>query len=283
MRKRLEYDLEQLDKNPIDHKGSVHRNYIGGEFGTYVCYLNFEETPARGVLKDYTVAVTIKISAEYPYSPPEFYCHQPGFTHPNIDSSTHQAMFSFIDKKNWKPTFELKQAVFGFEMILLFPENLYASVRGFELFRAFLEGDSRLRENLREEEEARVKHNQQLEKDKVLQIERAHLRKAIDEESMGSFETQEESIEGSMQIEEEFPCQNTQTADGLPAMALSKRIPIEQEGFWGFSPSQPSLESSLPSWLFLKKPILEFGSKTGQNMHTDENRLIKQNRRVKIN
>lgn len=138
MRRRVETDLEELLRDPIDHRDQVDRRFVGANLGNQCAYLNFIEIPQIGLFANSHIAITILIKLDYPYAPPQVFCLEPSFNHPNKDPASGQIMFSMVDPKLWKPTFELKQIICALEMILITPEVNYTSLRSFASFSGLL-------------------------------------------------------------------------------------------------------------------------------------------------
>lgn len=134
MRRRVETDLEELLRDPIDHRDRVERQFVGANLGNQCAYLNFIEVPQIGLFAHAHIAITILIKLDYPYTPPQVFCFDSSFYHPNKDPVSGQIMFSMVDPKLWKPTFELKQIICALEMILITPEINYTSLRSFTAF-----------------------------------------------------------------------------------------------------------------------------------------------------
>ena len=139
MRRRIEVDLEELFKDPMEHKERVTRTFIGANMGVHCAFLCFIERPMVGPFAHQEIEISIVIKDNYPYEPPQIYSHSQGFPHPNKDPVSNRMMFSFVDPKYWKPIFELKQVVCGLEMILIIPEILYTSLRSMEGFSGRLQ------------------------------------------------------------------------------------------------------------------------------------------------
>lgn len=139
MKSRLEKDLEDMAKDDSQHTDLVQRHFLGVDVGNQNAFVNFALTIFCGPFSGCRVNMTIKVDADYPYTPPEVYCHDSDFLHPNMDMNTRQLMFSLVSQQHWKPTFELKQVVCGIEMIMITPETAYASVRSTMAFRHALD------------------------------------------------------------------------------------------------------------------------------------------------
>ena len=134
MRRRIENDLMEVNKDPMEHPDRIKRKYLGGDLGINCAFLNFLETPLIGYLSGVSTIITIKITSDYPYQPPSVYSHDDTLKHPNKDPGTNQFMYSFIDPKYWKPTFELKQVLCGLEMVLITPELGYSTLKSLSQF-----------------------------------------------------------------------------------------------------------------------------------------------------
>lgn len=138
MKARLERDLQALEEETSQHEHLVERRLVGVEVGNLCAFVNFQLWVNCGPFAGCRLNVVLKTGANYPYDPPQVFCHDKGFFHPNQDLVTNQMMFSLVDQKFWKPTFELAQVLCGVEMILLEPEPGYATVRGAAVYAAAL-------------------------------------------------------------------------------------------------------------------------------------------------
>lgn len=138
MKARLHKDLEDLEDETSQHQHLIQRRLIGVEVGNQFAFISFQLLISCGPFEGCRLNISLKIGSDYPYSPPQVYCHDKGFFHPNKDISSNQIMFSMVDPKFWKPTFELSQVLCGIEMILLSPEPSYSSLRANEIYNAAL-------------------------------------------------------------------------------------------------------------------------------------------------
>lgn len=138
MKARLEKDLLDLEDESSQHQVLIQRKLIGVEIGNQCAFISFQFWISCGPFQGCRLNVALKIDVDYPYLPPQVFCHDPGFFHPNKDICTNQILFSLIDPKFWKPTFELKQVLCGIEMILISPEPGYSSLRGNEIYNSAL-------------------------------------------------------------------------------------------------------------------------------------------------
>lgn len=139
MKARLEKDMIELEEETSQNQHLIQRRLLGVEIGNQCAFINFQLCISCGPFDGSRLSVVLKIGSDYPYYPPQVYCHDKGFFHPNKDIMTNQIMFSLIDPKFWKPTFELSQVLCGIEMILLSPEPSYSSIRASEIYKSALE------------------------------------------------------------------------------------------------------------------------------------------------
>lgn len=139
MKSRLEKDLEDMAKDSSHHTDLVQRQFLGVDIGNQNAFVNFTLSVYCGPFSGCKINIIVKVGPDYPYTPPEVYCHDSTFLHPNMDLNTRQIMFSLISTKHWKPTFELKQVICGLEMIMLTPETAYSSLRSSIAFKQALE------------------------------------------------------------------------------------------------------------------------------------------------
>lgn len=138
MKTRIQKDLEEMEREPSQHRHLVQRSFLGADMGNHTAFVNFQLRLRSGPFEGCVININIKIGVDYPYTPPEVFCHDLGFVHPNMDLDSKQLMFSIVDPRHWKPTFELTQVICGVEMILLNPDLSYSSIRSITLFNQAL-------------------------------------------------------------------------------------------------------------------------------------------------
>lgn len=129
MRRRIENDLDELFGCTSDPKDRVKRRFLNADMGAQHAFLAVELSILAGPLEGKRISITVRIGFDYPYAPPEVYCHDTNFHHPNRNPHTGLFMFSAIDPKYWKPTLGLGHVLCGLELVLITPETSYASIR----------------------------------------------------------------------------------------------------------------------------------------------------------
>lgn len=139
MKARLEKDLEELECEQSQNQHLIERRLLGVEIGNQCAFVSIHLLVRCGPFEGCRLNVIIKINPDFPFSPPLVFCHDKGFFHPNKDIITNQILFSLVDPKFWKPTFELSQVLCGLELVLLEPEPSYSSIRSTEIYRNALQ------------------------------------------------------------------------------------------------------------------------------------------------
>lgn len=139
MKARLEKDLYELEEEVSQQHHLIQRKLLSVEIGVHCAFISFQFWISSGPFEGCRLNITLKIKSDYPFAPPQVYCHDRGFFHPNKDVITNQVMFSLVDPKFWKPTFELARVLSGIEMILLNPEAAYSSLRATQIYKTALE------------------------------------------------------------------------------------------------------------------------------------------------